>query len=256
MKKRLKKLNLSLTIPLAILLPPSVLVTSCTNKNEVKYESENNEEIKQVKEIQNLIKNLKWEDFYLSKNENNQVLNYKNFTYESFFEYAGEKEKLANLKKIEINQASDKLQVDHSLEIDKEDTLKDYIFEENEIHQKIKEFNANKDDDKKLIVIFRSIKLDPPESAILVWVWLTQKKYLEKDQEIKNMKHLGQKQINLYGHWFYNEEFDKNKQKNQVWKILSYVVPSVAIGGLLLYILIALLVKRKKSAFKNKKRKE
>ncbi|SYV89987.1 Uncharacterised protein, partial [Metamycoplasma alkalescens] len=47
--------------------------------------------------------------------------------------------------------------------------MKDYIFEENEIHQKIKEFNANKDDDKKLIVIFRSIKLDPPESAILVW---------------------------------------------------------------------------------------
>ncbi|ENY68713.1 Hypothetical protein, predicted transmembrane protein [Metamycoplasma auris 15026] len=254
MQKRIKKILFSSLIPAAALIPISVSVISCTDKNLVEFKNTNKEIKKQTENIKAEINKLTWDDFYLSKNSNGQKINYKNFTYEEFFEYQGSsnEKKLHSLKEIETNKDTSKLGISKSLDIDKEKTIDNYVANKDLI-KNISEFNKDKKDEEKLIVIFRSVKLAAPENAILVFLWLTQKKYLEKNKEVKDIKYLAKKQINLYGHWFRNEEAETIKKQNHIWKIVSYVVPAIAIGGLALYIIIALIIRKKKTAFKNKK---
>ncbi|PZW01446.1 hypothetical protein [Metamycoplasma auris] len=254
MKRHLKKILFSSLIPTMALIPASVSVISCTNKNLVKFESTNTKEKKEFEAIKTEFNNLKWDDFYLAKNRNSEKINYKNFTYEEFFEYQGDnpERKSYSLKRIEITKDTSKLGISKSLDIDKNQTLKNYV-SNTKINELINDFNKDKNDREKLIVIFRSVKLAPPENAILVFIWLTQKKYLEENKDVKDIKYLAKNQINLYGHWFRNEESELNKRQKHIWKIVSYVVPAIAIGSLLLYIMIALIIRKKKIAFKNKK---
>lgn len=239
----------SLLFSLALSTPATFLssvIISCTNKNQVSLNDNN----KQFKEIKTYFENLEWNNFLLDKKMKELKKDYKEFTYESFFEWDNDKQ-LSNLQKIEINDENDVLSKKKAREIDNDITRKIYL--PKKINDLIDDYNNTKDEKDKLVVIFRSQKLPKPEDAILVWVWLTQKKYLDYNNlEIKNLKYLISKKVILYGHWFYNEEY-QNKKSNKVWKILQYTVPTIAIGGLFLYVIIALLVKRKKKAFKNKK---
>lgn len=246
MKKRVKKLLLTSLTTLSI-LPAASVVVSCQDKNQIKNENSD----KNFEEIKNKYINLTWNDFLLSKEMENQKNSYKNFSFESFFEW-NNNGKLQSLDSLEINNQTEDLHSKESIKIDNPETMNNFL--SNEFNYLIDKYNQNKNKEDKLIIVFRSQKLPMPEASILVWSWLTTKKHLNDSKNINEIKYLEKNKTVLYGHWFYNEEYEQQKSSNKVWKILSYTVPSIAIGGLFLYIIIAILIKRKKVAFKNKKK--
>ncbi|MDP4043191.1 hypothetical protein [Mycoplasmopsis arginini] len=246
MKKSIRKILLTSLGSLSI-LPTTLVVISCQDKNQIKK----NDNDKSFEIIKNKYINLNWNDFLLSKAIDETKNSYKNFSFESFFEWKNNG-KLHSLDEIEINSKTEDLQSKESIKIDNFETSNNYLSEE--FNNLLNSYNLNKTEDEKLIVVFRSQKLPMPEASILVWSWLTTKKYLNESKNINEIKYLEKNKIILYGHWFYNEEYEQQKNSNKIWKILSYAVPSIAIGGLFLYIIIAILIKRKKVAFKNKKK--
>ncbi|MGX9363875.1 hypothetical protein ACWXVQ_00330 [Mycoplasma sp. 527] len=244
MKKMQKKIFLSslVTLPVFATAP---LVVSCKNKNQV--EEDKSLEFSAIKQK---YEKLNWDDFLLAKKVKDENISYKDYTYESFFEWGSEKG-LNALDKIEINGESSDLTSKESQALDNNITAKKYISKD--FIDLVDNYNKTKNDDEKLIVILRSQKLPLPEAAILVWTWLTKKKYLKEAKKIEELKNISSNKIVLYGHWFYNREYDKNNDSNKKWKIVGYVVPTISFSALFLYIIIAILVKRKKIAFKAKK---
>lgn len=237
-KKNKLLLTSMITLPI---FPVAMISISCQDTNKIKDKSSND---------LNLIKQeflgLDWKDFNLSKKFEENNLNYKDFTYESFFEWDSD-----NLSKLEINEKTENLNSKESLLIDNDEIRTKYLSAE--FNKLLDNYNENKNDDEKLVIVLRSQKLPMPEASILVWTWLTNKKHLKESTTIQKIKYFEKSKIVLYGHWFFNEEYENAKKNNSVWNIVSYVVPTIAIGGLLLYILIAILIKRKKVAFKSKK---
>ncbi|MCV3753725.1 hypothetical protein OF364_02770 [Mycoplasma enhydrae] len=241
-----KLLKISSITSAPLLLSP-VVVVSCAKKT-LKSDNKSAE----FKDIKKDVDNLKWEDFLLSKKIKELNKNYKDYTYETFFEF-GKDDSLKSLNEIELNDQTGNLSSKEAKAIDVDSLKKDYI--SHEVLNKIDKYNENQPEDKKIILILRSQKLPRPESAILVWIWLTEKQYLSKASQITDLQKYSERKIPLYGHWFYNEEYDKTKKSTNAWRIVSYVVPAIAITWLLLYVLIMYLIKRKKKANLNTKRR-
>ncbi|AZZ65257.1 hypothetical protein DMC14_000335 [Metamycoplasma phocicerebrale] len=243
--KKILKLGAITTFPL---IATSIAVVSCS-KNKINSKNKSQD----FYNVKNKIDNLTWKNnFLLAKKMESKNINYKDHTYETFFEFSIDG--LDALNNIEINEKTENLKSIESKNIDKYQTASKYL--NKDIIDLIDLYNKDKSEDNKLIIILRSQKLAPPESAILVWVWLTEKKYLNNTGKIQDLKYYSSLKVPIYGHWFYNEEYDKSKKNNKVWKILSYVVPSIAIGGLIMYVVIMLLIKRKKTFKINKSKRE